>query len=158
VASVARRAGHHDRALVLTLAAADHLDISAQRPSPEHLAMYGMLHCSAGYAAARAGDRDRANDLLGEAEATARRLTGDPGRHRGLAANIVSHRVSAAYVLGDAGTALAYARSLPIAAIPTVERRARNAVRRLVTDLMATPRQAAMPGLRELATRVHATA
>ncbi|MGH3867162.1 MAG: hypothetical protein ACRDQ4_13660 [Pseudonocardiaceae bacterium] len=82
----------------------------------------------------------------------------DAARRRGLAANIVSHRVSVAYVLGDAGTALAHARSLPIAAMPTVERRTRNAVRRLVSDLMAMPLQAAMPGLRELATRVHATA
>ncbi|MGH3827455.1 MAG: helix-turn-helix domain-containing protein, partial [Pseudonocardiaceae bacterium] len=160
---------------------------------PEHLAMYGMLHCSAGYAAARAGDRDRANELLTEAEATATRLADDRGRQQALTANIVSHRVSAAYLLGDAGTALAHANSLPLAAIPTTERRARllvdtaiayaqwdkpdrayrtllaaehtapgevrtrNAVRRLVTDLMAAPRQAAMPGLPALAVRVHAS-
>jgi transcriptional regulator with XRE-family HTH domain len=195
VASVARRAGHHDRAQTLTLAAADHLDIGSARPAPEHLAMHGLLHCSAGYAAARAGDRDRANDLLTEAETTATRLARtdtDPGRHRDLAANILSHRVSAAYLLGDAGTALAHARSLPLAAIPTTERRARllvdtamayaqweqpirayttllaaertapgevrtrNAARRLIGDLMAAPRQAAMPGLPALARRVHA--
>lgn len=195
VASVARRAGHHDRAQTLTLAAASHLDVSGARPAPEHLAMYGMLHCSAGYAAARAGDRNRANDLLteAEAEATARRLVDDRGRHQALTANIVSHQVSAAYLLGDAGTALAHARSLPLAAIPTTERRARllvdvalayaqwdkpdrayttllaaertapgevrtrNAVRRLVTDLTTAPRQATMPGLPALATRIHAT-
>jgi transcriptional regulator with XRE-family HTH domain len=193
VASVARRAGHHDRAQVLTLAAAGLLDIAGQRPCPTHLVMYGMLHCSAGYAAARAGDRDRAADLLGEADTTAARLADHPARHQALSANIVSHRVSAAYLLGDAGAALAHARSLPLASIPTTERRARllvdvamsyaqwdkpdrayqtllaaertapgevrtrNAVRRLVTDLMAAPRQAAMPGLPALATRVHAT-
>jgi transcriptional regulator with XRE-family HTH domain len=193
VASVARRAGHHDRAQVLTLAAAGLLDISGQHPCPKHLAMYGTLHCSAGYAAARAGDRDRATDLLAEADTTAARLTDDPARHQALTANIVSHRVSAAYLLGDAGAALAHARSIPLAAIPTVERRARllvdaamsyaqwdkpdrayrtllaaertapgevrtrNAVRRLVTDLMAGPHQATMPGLPALATRVHAT-
>src|SRR6185312_5079735 len=84
-----------------------------------------MLHCSAGYAAARAGDRDRANDLLTEAEATAQRLAEDRDRHQALTANIISHRVSAAYLLGDAGTALAHARTLPLAAIPTAERRAR---------------------------------
>lgn len=192
VASVARRAGHHDRAQTLTLAAASHLNVSGARPVPEHLAMYGMLHCSASYAAARAGDRDRANDLLAEA-ATTGRLGGDRERQQALAANVVSHRVSAAYVLGDAGAALAHARSLPLAAIPTTERRARllvdqamswqrwdkpdrayatllaaertapgevrtrNAVRRLVGDLMASPRQAAMPGLPALARRVHAT-
>lgn len=125
VASVARRGGHHDRAQTLTLAAAGYLDISGTRPAPEHLAMYGMLHCSAGYAAARAGDRDRANDLLTEAEATAARLADDQGRQQVLTANIVSHRVSVAYLLGDAGTARKHARSLPLAVIPTTERRAR---------------------------------
>ena len=125
VASVARRGGHHDHAQTLTLAAASHLDISRARPAPEHLAMYGMLHCSAGYAAARAGDRDRANDLLAEAEATAARLADNRGRQRALTANIVSHRISAAYLLGDAGTALAHAHSLPLSLIPTTERRAR---------------------------------
>ncbi|MGH3513266.1 MAG: helix-turn-helix domain-containing protein [Pseudonocardiaceae bacterium] len=192
VASVARRAGHHDRAQTLTLAAAGHLDLAGARPEPEHLAMYGMLHCSAGYAAARAGDRDGANELLTEAQATAARLADDRGRQQALSANIVSHRVSAAYLLGDAGAALAHARSLPLEAIPTTERRARllvdvamsyaqwdkperayrtllaaertapgevrtrNAVRRLVTDLIAAPRQAAMSGLPALAVRVHA--
>ncbi len=191
VASVARRAGHHGHAQTLTLVAASHLDLSGTRPAPEHLAMYGMLHCSAGYAAARAGDRDRANELLAEAEATATRLADDRARQQALTANIVSHRVSAAYLLGDAGTALTHARSLPLAAIPTTERRARllvdiamsyaqwdkpdrayqtllaaehaapgevhtrNAVRSLITDLMASPHQAAMPGLPALAARVH---
>lgn len=191
VASVARRAGHHDRAQTLTLAAASHLTVNGSHPAPEHLVMYGVLNCSAGYAAARAGNRDRANELLAEAETTARRLT-DPVQHRALSANVISHRVSAAYVLGDAGAALAHARSLPLGAMPTTERRARllvdaamsyaqldkpdqayrtllaaertapgevrtrNAVRRLVADLMASPRQAGMPGLRTLAHRVHA--
>ncbi|GDY31860.1 helix-turn-helix domain-containing protein [Gandjariella thermophila] len=194
VASVARRAGHHARAQELTLAAAAHLDITGQHPVPGHLAMYGTLHLSAAYAAARAGDRDRAGDLLTEAEATAERLAADPNRQRALVANLVSHKVSAAYVLGDAGTALAHAYSLPLATIPTTERRARllvdaaqawarwdkpdrayatlleaertapgevrtrNAVRRLVTDLLDSPRQAAMPGLPALAHRVHALA
>lgn len=125
VASVARRAGHHDHAQTLTLAAAGHLELSGTRPAPEHLAMYGMLHCSAGYAAARAGDRDRASELLAEADVTAARLTDDRARQQALTANIVSHRVSAAYLLGDAGAALAHAHSLPLAAIPTTERRAR---------------------------------
>lgn len=192
VASVARRAGHHDRAQTLTLAAADHLDIASG--IPEHLAMHSSLYCSAGYAASRAGDRDRANALLAEAETTANRLTKHPERHRVAQANLVSHKVSAAYLLGDAGAALAHAHSVPLAAIPTTERRARllvdtamayaqwdkpdhayrtllaaeraapgevrtrNAVRHLVTDLMTAPRQTSMPGLPELARRIHAVA
>lgn len=193
VASVARRAGHHDRAQTLTLTAAGHLDVNTARPDPRHLQMYGTLLCSAGYAAARAGDRGRADELLTEADTTAGRLTAEPRAQRALAANVVSHRVSAAYLLGDAGAALAHAHSLPLGAVPTTERRARllvdtamayaqwdkpdrayrillaaertapgevctrNAVRLLVTDLMASPRQPAMPGLRDLAIRVHAT-
>jgi transcriptional regulator with XRE-family HTH domain len=194
VASVARRAGHHERAQNLTLAAASHLDTTSTRPAPEHLAMHGTLHLSAAYAAARAGDRDRANELLTEAEATTARLIDDRDRHRTLVANLVSHRVSAAFVLGDAGIALAHARSLPLEAVPTTERRARllvdtaqawaqwdkpemayrtlltaertapgeirtrSTVRRLVTNLMGSPKQAAMPGLPALAKRVHAIA
>ncbi|RLK58547.1 helix-turn-helix protein [Actinokineospora cianjurensis] len=125
VASAARRAGHHDRAQTLTLAAADHLTTAGPDPSPAHVAMHGMLYCSASYAAARAGDRDRATELLDDAAATARRLVDDPLRHRALTANIVSHRVSTSYLLGDAGTALRHAASVPIAQIPSVERRAR---------------------------------
>ncbi|WP_043721073.1 hypothetical protein [Kutzneria sp. 744] len=100
--------------------------------------------------------------------------------------------MSGTYVLGDAGTALAHAQRLPLAAIPTTERRARllvdtaqawarfdkpdrayqtllaaeriapgevrtrNALRRLVGDLLASPKQAAMPSLSALARRVHA--
>jgi hypothetical protein len=40
---------------------------------------------SAGYAAAWAGDRDRADDLLGEAAATADRLDGHSARQQALA-------------------------------------------------------------------------
>ncbi|GAA4530715.1 helix-turn-helix domain-containing protein [Amycolatopsis samaneae] len=124
VASSARRAGHHGRAQELTLAAAERLAIGAASP-PAHLAMYGLLHCSAAYAAARAGDRERAADLLDDASATAERLASDPARYRALVANVVSHRVSTSYLLGDAGTALHHAASLPLSFVPTVERQAR---------------------------------
>lgn len=125
VASAARRAGHHDRAQALTLAASERLTVTGADPSPAHLAMHGMLYCSASYAAARAGYRDRATDLLDDATETARRLVSDPSRHKALTANIVSHRVSTSYILGDAGTALRHAASLPLSQIPTVERQAR---------------------------------
>ncbi len=192
VAAVARRAGHHARAQDLTLGAAHYLDISCAQPDPEHLVMHGILHCTASYAAAQAGDRDRTNDLLAEATAAADRLAEGSTGHRTLLANLISYRISDAHALGDAGTALAHARSLPLAVIPTTERRARvlvdtarcwaqldrpdqafrtllaaertapgevrtrTAVRSLVADLLASPRQATMPGLLALASRVHA--
>lgn len=125
IAGVARRAGDHDRAQSLTLAAADILDIHGPHPEPDHLAMYAKLHCSAGYAAACSGDRDTADLLLAEADTIAPRLIGQPRWHRAVVANSVSHRVSAADLLGDAGAALRHAHRLPLAAVPTVERRAR---------------------------------
>lgn len=125
VASVARRARHHDRAQSLTLTAAEHLDVQTAHPDPRHLQMYGTLLCSAGYAAARAGNRDRADELLTEADTTGRRLSDTPESQKALAANVVSHRVSTCYLLGDAGAALAHAHSLRLAAVPTTERRAR---------------------------------
>lgn len=125
VASVARRSGDRRRAEHLTLAAADVLDTTGSAPAAAHLAMYATLYCSAAYTAAQAGDRSRADELLTEADTATTRLAQHPQEHRALIANLVSHRVSTAYALGDAGAALAHASRLPLAAIPTVERRAR---------------------------------
>ncbi|MFC4080483.1 XRE family transcriptional regulator [Amycolatopsis samaneae] len=119
--SVFRRAGHHQRAEALVLSAAEQLDTT----TPEHLSLHGVLMCSAGYAAARAGDRDRAMHLLDQAGTTAARLHGYPERQQVLNANILSHRVSAAYLLGDAGTALQYARAARPADFPSAERHGR---------------------------------
>lgn len=123
--SVFRRTGHHDRARTLTLQAADQLNIGRNTAPPEALSLHGVLMCSAGYAAARAGDRERAADLLDEAQATAARLTDHPARHRALVTNVISHQVSAAYVLGDAGTALHHARNADLRAFPNTERQGR---------------------------------
>jgi transcriptional regulator with XRE-family HTH domain len=123
--SVCRRAGDHERALTLTLQAAEHLDLHGRQPSTAHLARYGLLMCSAGYARARAGDRDQALDLLGEADATAGRLDRHPSCQQALRSNVLSHRVSAEYVLGNAGIALRQARQATIVSFPDTERRAR---------------------------------
>ncbi len=189
--SVCRRAGHYDRAQELTLSAADQLDLGGAEPNPEHLALHGVLLCSAGYAAARGGDRERAVELLDEADATAVRLADHPARQTALTANVVSHRVSAHYVLGNAGAALHDSQGVQLGQFPDTERRARflvdvalclaqwdkpdrafqtllaaeraapgevrtrATVRRLVSDLLHHPRQAAMPGIRQLAARTH---
>lgn len=123
--SACRRAGHHDRAQALTLAAADQLDVSRNDPDPHHMSLYGLLMCSAGYAAARAGDHDRAVDLLNEADATAGRLAPHPVQQRALTTNVISHRVSAEYVLGNAGSALHHAQRARLPQFPDTERRAR---------------------------------
>lgn len=49
----------------------------------------------------------------------------------------------------------AYATLLAAERTAPGEVRTRNAVRRLVIDLMAAPRQAGMPGLPAMATRIH---
>ncbi|HKS44516.1 MAG TPA: hypothetical protein VJT49_05265 [Amycolatopsis sp.] len=81
--------------------------------------------CSAGYGAARAGDHDRATDLLDEADTTAKRLADHPTQQQALTANVVSHRVSADYVLGNAGSALHHAQTTHLGQFPDTERRAR---------------------------------
>ncbi|MBM7774210.1 tetratricopeptide (TPR) repeat protein [Actinokineospora baliensis] len=123
--SACRRAGHHGRAQDLTLTAADQLDLGGKSPDLRHLSLYGVLMCSAGYAAARSGDRERATDLLDEAHATAARLVDHPAQQHALAANVISHRVSADYVLGNAGSALQHAQTAQLGTFPDTERRAR---------------------------------
>ncbi|OZM75188.1 transcriptional regulator [Amycolatopsis antarctica] len=123
--SACRRAGQHDRAQTLTLTAADQLDLGGNTPDPRHLALHGVLMCSAGYAAARAGDHDRATDLLDDANATAGRLADHPAQQQALTANVVSHRVSSDYVLGNAGAGLYHAQAAQLGQFPDTERRAR---------------------------------
>lgn len=123
--SACRRAGHHDRAQTLTLTAAEQLDLGGKTPDPRHLALHGVLMCSAGYAAARAGDHDRATDLLDDADATADRLSDHPAQQQALTANVISHRVSADYVLGNAGAGLHHAQAAQLGQFPDTERRAR---------------------------------
>jgi tetratricopeptide (TPR) repeat protein len=123
--SACRRAGRYDRALSLTLEAADELTVGTTQPPVQHLALQGLLFCSASYACARSGDRDRAVDLLHDADAVAARLDGYPVQQHALTANILSHRVSAEYVLGNAGLALHHARKAPVSGFPDRERHAR---------------------------------
>jgi transcriptional regulator with XRE-family HTH domain len=123
--SVCRRAGDHDRALALIMQATAQLDLRGRQPSVAHLARYGLLMCSAGYARARAGDRDGALELLGEATSTVGRLDRLPAQQHALRSNVLSHRVSSEYVLGNAGIALSQARQATVGSFPDTERRAR---------------------------------
>jgi len=86
-----------------------------------------MLLCNAAYAAAQAGDRQRCAELLDDADAAARLLGADRNHHWTAfgPTNVTLHRISAAFALGDAGTAIALARTVNPAAIPVVERQAR---------------------------------
>ncbi len=74
--------------------------------------------------AARAGDTDHAHHLLAEAT-TAARLASQPNLQHELTANIASHQVSVAYVLGDAASALRHARAASPLVFPDAEREGR---------------------------------
>lgn len=126
VATLLRGAGRYDSAQRLALDAADQLPIHTQAATAEHLSLYGILLCGAGYAAAQAGDRSRSNELLDEAAAAGRRLGGDRNeRWTAFGPSQVNlFRLSAAWRLGDSGTAIDHARAVrPQVLVP--ERQAR---------------------------------
>ena len=89
----------------------------------------GLLLQSAAYTAARSGDRDARREMTGEAAAIAARLNGTVllRDHGGgfTPATVQLHRISAEYSAGEPGAAIAAARRLPPASLPTTERRAR---------------------------------
>ncbi|MGI5201603.1 helix-turn-helix domain-containing protein [Spirillospora sp. CA-108201] len=126
VATAMRRTGRPDRARALLITAAD--DITpGHGAAPEQLSMYGTLLQVAAYTAAVDGDRAEAGELITAAHAAAARL-GYDANHRHTAfgpTNVALHQVSIAQVLGDNGAAIAHAKALNPAAIPTAERRGR---------------------------------
>ncbi|MEV5749765.1 hypothetical protein AB0L00_18250 [Actinoallomurus sp. NPDC052308] len=126
VATVMRRTGRPSRARALLIDTAE--DIAPGRDvTPEQLSMYGTLLQTAAYTAAVDGDRAEAHDLIGTAKTAATRL-GRDANHRHTAfgpTNVALYQVSIAQVLGDNGTAIAHAKTLNPAAIPTAERRGR---------------------------------
>jgi transcriptional regulator with XRE-family HTH domain len=125
--SLCRREHRFATAQQLAVDAAEDLDMAAAAPDPAHLSMYGLLMCNAGYAAAQAGDRSRCTELLHLADRAAQRLGGDRNAHWSAfgPTNVVSHRISASVALGDAGTAIQHAATIPAAAIRITERAVR---------------------------------
>jgi len=127
VATLCRRADRYDLAQELCLDAADALQVDDTAATAEHLSLHGILLCNAGYAAAQAGDRSRSLELLAEAHRTAARLGGNfNARWTAFGpTNVILHEISAAYALGDAGTAIDHARRVPLATLTVPERQAR---------------------------------
>jgi hypothetical protein len=127
VATLYRRAGRYNTAQTLALDAAEQLPVAGPAVSLRHLSLYGMLLCNAAYAAAQAGDRARANELLDHAQQTATRLGGDHNAYWTAfgPTNVTSHRISTAIALGDAGTAIDHAATVPPGAIRLPERQSR---------------------------------
>lgn len=126
VATVLRRTGRRAKARQLLISAASDIE-PAGRTSRDQLSVYGTLLEVAAYTAAVDGDRLGAREFIGEAQTAAERL-GYNGNHRFTAfgpTNVALYQVSIAQVLGDSGTAIAHAKTLRPAAIPTAERRGR---------------------------------
>jgi transcriptional regulator with XRE-family HTH domain len=127
LAVLARKAGWHAQAMAIALTAANHPDLRGAGPA--HVAERGLLIQSASYSAAKRGDKSGMRELTDEAAAIAARLGGTTllRNHGGgfSPVTVELHRISAEYSLGEAGAAIAAARRIAPARLPTVERRAR---------------------------------
>ncbi|WP_219507933.1 hypothetical protein [Nonomuraea ceibae] len=124
LATVMRRTGRPDRARELLITAADNI-APARAASTEQLSMYGTLLQVAAYTAAVDGDRDQAAELIAAAQAAATAVEGDSGRYAFGLTNVTLYQISIAQVLGDSGAAIAHAKTIDPAVIPTAERRGR---------------------------------
>jgi len=127
LAVLARRAGWHSQAMQIALHAADQPGL--RDGLAEHTAERGLLIQSASYSAAKRGDQSAMRELTDEAIAISARLgrrtlLRDHGGGFSLA-TVELHRISAEYSLGEAGAALAAAKRIVPAQLPSVERRAR---------------------------------
>jgi hypothetical protein len=120
------QAGHPRRAQEIASLAAERLAADVPRKTEDMLSVYGALLLRGAVAAANGEDRVGAGLLLDEAQDAARRLGRDDNVHWTAFGplNVVLHRVNVAKVLGDAGTAVHWARSIDVGLIPIAERRA----------------------------------
>lgn len=127
LAVLARKAGWHDQAASIALAAASSPLLAG--PGPHLAAERGLLIQSAAYTAARAGDRDTMRELTGQAASIAAGLGSQVllRDHGGgfTPATVELHRISAENYAGDPGAAVAAALRIVPASLPTTERRAR---------------------------------
>ena len=126
LAVLARKAGWHSQATSIALTAASHPGLRGD--DPRLAAERGLLLQSAAYTAACCGDRDGMRELTGQAAAIAASLRSTLLLDHGggfTPATVQLHRISAEYSVGEPGAAIAAARTMTPASLPTTERRAR---------------------------------
>jgi hypothetical protein len=118
--------GHLDTAITAASAYAGRLDRDMPRHTPDSLSVYGNVLLHGAEAAAQAGKRGTAIELLGEVDEAARRLGFDGNLRRTSfgPTNVKLWRVSLAVTLGDAGSAVDTARKTDFDMITTPERKA----------------------------------
>ncbi|MFF0719356.1 hypothetical protein [Micromonospora sp. NPDC003816] len=117
---------HDEQALTVAGEAAGVLDRDTRLMSADAVATYGALVLRGAVAAARSENRDTAQSMLDEADRAAARLGYDGNdRWTGFGAtNVLLHRVNVALTLGDAGTAIGIARTVPLDKVTLAERKA----------------------------------
>jgi transcriptional regulator with XRE-family HTH domain len=126
---------HEDREHVadrITLDAAIALERTGLT-TPTEAATYAQMLCTCAYTAAQAGNRERALELIADAEHAASRLPAPASAAQPFSvtsAHVALYRVGVHWSLGDAGAAVNVGRSLHPGQFPTPERRGR-----LFTDL-----------------------
>lgn len=129
---VLRHEGRAETARRVTLHAASRLEATGLT-TPAQAAAFAQMLCTVAYAAAEAGDRDRALETIGEAERAAALLPEPavgPQPFSVTPASVTLYKVGVLWSLGDAGAAVHTGRNLRAAQFPTAERRGR-----LHTDL-----------------------
>jgi transcriptional regulator with XRE-family HTH domain len=124
---VLRHENRHQIADRLTLDAATRLEATGLA-SPGQFAAFAQMLCTCAYNAAQAGDRDRALELIGDAERAATRLPARPVPGQPFSvtpAQVRLYRVGMHWSLGDAGSAIHAGRDLHPSQFATPERRGR---------------------------------
>lgn len=121
--------GAYGEALRITQDAAAFFEPHLRRPSRMMLSVYGAQLLAGSMAAARGEDRSTTQDLLREADETAKRLGSDDNLLWTAfgPTNVAIHRVSTAMELGDVQIALDLGPALDTRAVPT-ERRVRHSL------------------------------
>src|SRR6266851_187803 len=124
---VLRHEGRQEIAGRVTLEAAGRLEATGLT-QPAQSAAYAQMLCTCAYNAAQAADRDRALELIKEAERAAARLPEPaiPGQPFTVSPpQVTLYRVGVHWSLGDAGSTIHAGRDLHPGQFPTPERRGR---------------------------------
>ncbi|MEU8954907.1 helix-turn-helix transcriptional regulator [Streptomyces sp. NPDC048518] len=121
---------HEDRGATaqrVTLHAAAKVEATGLK-TPAQAATFAQMLCTVAYAAAQAGDRDRAVEMIGAAERAAKLLPDRHGRPQTFSvtpASVALYKVGVLWGLGDAGAAVHAGKDLRPGQFPTAERRGR---------------------------------
>lgn len=117
--------GHHESAVLVARRAAQKLEQASEFMTDDGLSVYGALLLRAAVAAAGAGDRSTAQELMRDAARAATLLGHDNSNAQWTAfdrTNVLLHEVNIALRLGDHPTALAIADRIDLRAVRLPER------------------------------------